>query len=117
MPLPVIRTAIPKRRYQVGPYQAVVLGEIESPDAARYHYLLALVRPGETKPDFFVSCEKNPRSRVAEGSHRLRVLSATHDEERGSSDAYANVDAFAEAALAEAAQVLGLAGLTPVRVM
>ena len=117
MPIPVIHTAIPRRRYQVGPFQAVLLGEVESPDAARYQFILALVRPGETKPNVFVTAEKNPRSRAAEGSHRMRFISDQVEEECGASDAYAQPDAFAEAALAEAARRLGLTGIAPVRVM
>lgn len=117
MQAPRITTAIPKQRYQLGDYQAVVLGEIESPDPARYHYILALVPAGESKPGFYVTCEKNPRSRAAEGSHRLRVISAAFSEEMGSSDEWADVDAFAAQALALATRVLGLGDLTPERVM
>lgn len=117
MPFPVIHTAIPKRRYQIGPFQAVLLGEVESPDAARYQFILALLRQGEAKPSVFVTAEKNPRSRAAAGSHRMRFVSAEVDEECGSSDGYAQPDAFAEAALAEAGRRLGLAGIAPVRVM
>ena len=117
MPFPVIHTAIPKRRYQVGPFQAVLLGEIESPDPTRYQFILGLVRPGETRPGVFVTAEKNPRSRAAEGSHRMRFISDQVEEECGSSDAWAQPDAFAEAALAEAARRLGLGGIAPVRVV
>ena len=117
MQAPRISTAIPKQRYQLGDHQAVVLGDIESPDPARYHYILALVRSGESKPGFFVVCEKNPRSRAAEGSHRLRVVSEAFSEEVGSSDEWADVDAFAVQALKLAAQVLGLGDLQPERLM
>lgn len=114
MPFPVIQTAIPKRRYQVGPYQAVLLGEIESPDPVRYRFILALVRQGETKPGVFVTAEKNPRLQAAAGSHRMRFISDQLEEECGSSDVYAQPDTFAAAALAEAANRLGLGGVTPV---
>lgn len=114
MPFPVIHTAIPKRRYQVGPYQAVLLGDIESPDPVRYQFILAVIRQGESRPGLFVTAEKNPRSQSAAGSHRLRVISDQIDETRGSSDGYARPDEFAAAALAEAATRLGLAGVAPV---
>jgi len=117
MQAPRITTAIPKQRYQMGDYQAVVLGDIESPDPARYHYILALVRTGESKPGFFVTCEKNPRSRAAEGSHRLRVVSEEFDEEMGSSNDWSDVDAFAAQALTLAAKVLGLGDTQPERLM
>ena len=115
MQAPVITTAIPKRRYQFGPYQAVLLGDIESPDPVRYRYLLALVRTGEAQPSVFVSCEKNSRAQAQNGSHRMRILSEQGNEDLGSSDDYADADAFAGAALTAAARVLGLAGITPVQ--
>lgn len=115
MQTPTITTAIPKRRYQFGPYQAVLLGDIESPDPVRYRYILALVRTGEAKPSVFVNCEKNPRAQAQEGSHRLRILSEAGNEDLGSSDDYADVDVFASAALSVAARVLGLEGIAPVQ--
>jgi hypothetical protein len=116
MQAPKIQTAIPKRRYRLGAWNAVVLGEIESPDPARYHYILALVREGETQPSCYVTCEKNRRAAAAQGSHRLRVISAVFNEEVGSSDDWAGLDAFATEALGLAARVLGIEG-APERVM
>lgn len=117
MSAPAIQTAIPKRRYQFGPYQAVLLGDIESPDPVRYQFIMAFIRQGAAKPDFFITSEKNPRARAADGSHRMRVWQAQGDEDRGSSDAYRDPDGFAAAAFAEAAAPLGLIGVVPVRVM
>lgn len=105
---PKITTAIPQRRYRLGGYTAVVLGDIESPDAARYRYILALVREGEGRPSFYVTSEKNPRARAAEGSHCLRVISSALSEELESSDRFADVEAFSAAALEVAAQTLGI---------
>jgi hypothetical protein len=113
---PHIDTAIPKRRYQVGPYQAVVLDEIESPDPVRYRFILALVRGGESQPSLFVTAVKNPRSQAHGGSHRLQLISEPATQELGSSDSFANVDGFADAALAAAIEALGLVGVAPVRV-
>ena len=116
MGAPTIKTAIPVRRYTLAGYQAVVLGEIESDDPNRYLYILALVREGEAKPEFFVTAEKNPRSRAHEGSHRMRVIGREFDEELGSSNHWCETDAFAAEALAVAAKVLGLEA-QPRRVM
>jgi hypothetical protein len=116
MQAPKIQTAIPKQRYRLGTWNAVVLGEIESPDPARYHYILALVRDGETQPSCYVTCEKNRRAAAAEGSHRLRVISAVFNEEVGASDQWADVDAFAAEGLSLAAKVLGIEG-APERVL
>lgn len=95
----------------------MLLGEIESPGAVRYQFVLALVRAGESRPSQYVTAEKNPRSRAHEGSHRLRVVGEQTDEGPGSSSAFADADGFAEAALAAAGKALGLVGISPVRVM
>lgn len=113
MNAPKIQTAIPQRRYRFGEYQGVVLGDIESGDGVKYRYILALVREGESRPSFYVTAEKNPRSRAQEGSHRLRVITQGLDEEVGCSDAWADLDAFCAEAFAVAAKVLSLRGEPP----
>lgn len=115
MDAPIILTAIPHRRYQFGEYNGVVLGDIESTDAVKYRYILALVREGESRPGFYVTSEKNPRSRAHEGSHRLRVITQGLDEEIESSDRWENLDDFCQEAFAVAAKVLGLADEHPVQ--
>jgi hypothetical protein len=115
MNTPKIQTAIPQRRYQIGEYNGVVLGDIESGDDVKYQYILALVREGEVKPGFYVTAEKNPRRRAHEGSHRLRVVTDNLDEDIASSDRWADLDAFCAEALAVAAKVLALSDEQPVR--
>lgn len=115
MQAPIIQTAIPKQRYRLGPYQAVLLGDIESPDPVRYRFILALVKEGESQPSVFVTCEKNTRAEAQAGSHRLRLISAQANEVLGSSDDYKDIDSFAAAALTASIQALGLSGITPVR--
>lgn len=115
MQAPIIQTAIPKQRYQLGPYQAVLLGDIESPDPVRYRFILALVHEGETQPSVFVTCEKNTRAQAQAGSHRICLISNQANEVLGSSDDYKEADNFAIEALAAAIRVLGLSGITPVR--
>lgn len=114
---PKIETAIPKQRYQFGPYQAVLLAEVTSPDPVRYLFILALVRAGESKPSLYVTAEKNPRAYAAEGSYRMRVVGEQLSEDLGSSDAFRDAEGFAAAALAAAGRVLGLVGIEPVRLM
>jgi hypothetical protein len=115
MEVPKIQTAIPQRRYQFGEYSGVVLGEIESTDAVKYRYILALVRAGESRPGFYVTAEKNPRGRAHEGSHRLRVVTQGLDEEIESSNRWENLDDFCAEAFVVAAKVLGLSDEQPVR--
>ncbi len=117
MEAPKIQTAIPKRRYRLGSYTAVVLDEIESGDGVNYRYILALVREGEAQPGFFVTAEKNPRNRAQEGSHRMRVITENFTEEIGSSDRWGDVDNFAADGLALAAKTLGLGDESAVRLM
>ena len=115
MEVPKILTAIPLRRYQLGEYSAVVLGEIESQDAVKYQFILALVRAGENKPSFYVTVEKNPRRRAMEGSHRLRVITQGLDEEIESSDRWTDVEVFCETAFNVVVKVLSLGDERPVR--
>lgn len=117
MDAPRIQTAIPRRRFRLGAYQAVLLDEIESPDSVKYRYILALVRDGEAQPTLYVTCEKNPRSRAHEGACRMRLVSDVFNEEMGSSDAWADPDAFAAEALGLAARTLGLGDEKPVSLM
>lgn len=115
MQAPNIQTAIPKQRYRLGPYQAVLLGEIESPDPVRYRFILALVREGDAQPSVFITCEKNARAQAQAGSHRMCLISAQANEVLGSSDDYKEIDNFAAEALAAATKALGLSDITPIR--
>jgi len=114
---PKITTAIPLRRYQWGEYSAVVLGDIESPDARKYRYILALVPDGETRPVAYVVCTKAPRARAQEGSHILSVVSEPLTDELGIADAWEDVDAFAAEGFKVIARVLGLNEAEPQRMM
>ena len=62
---PVIRTAIPKRRYQIGPYSASLLGEIESGDARAYRYILAFVASGKREPEVYICAGQVPPQSAA----------------------------------------------------
>lgn len=113
--LPVIRTAIPKRRYQVGDYQVTLLGEVDSGDAIEYAYVLAFVREGERQPRCYVCSEKNAPTVGSEGSHRLRVITSAMSEVLSQADRWADLDTFANEALSLGIQALGLTDETPYR--
>jgi len=117
MEAPNIQTAVPQRRYQIGRYHAVVLGEIDSGAEVSYRYILALVREGEVKPCFYVTAEKNPRGRTQEGAYRLRIFSENFTEDMGSSDRWGEIELFVTDALTLAANTLGLAQEQAVRLM
>lgn len=105
---PVIRTAIPKRRYQAGRYAASLLGEIESGDGRSYRYILAFVAQGQTEPVLYVCSEPTPPAERADGAYRLRVVSEAMTETLDTDDGWGDLDHFAEQALKVGAQMLGL---------
>ena len=117
MDKPHIKTAIPKRRYALGEFQAVLLGEIESGDSYRYVYILALVRDGEQEPELFVTSEKLPRSQQDQGSHRIRLVNANESRVLEDSDHYRELDAFADRALEVARESLNVTDENPVQLM
>jgi len=115
--LPVIRTAIPKRRYQLGAFSVSLLGEVESGDGIDYRYIMGFVAEGESRPSLYVCAERNPPGERGEGGYRLRVVNEVLSEVLGSSDAWGDLDTFAEQALQLAGQALSLTDEEPYRLM
>ena len=114
---PLIQTAIPKRRYQLGAFSGVVLGEIESGDGIEYHYLLAMVEDGAAQPQFYVSAERNRGAAAKRGIFRMRVMAPWGTEVLGDSDRWRDLDAFLTDAFSIVMAQLALTDETPVRVM
>lgn len=108
MQAPNIRTAVPKRRYQIGEYNVVVLGEVESNDPQQYRFIMAVVPEGENQPVFYVTSEKARRGEAVQGSHRLRVIADRLHEDLGVSDRWAELEAFTEEGLSVVRKALGL---------
>jgi hypothetical protein len=114
---PQFTRAIPDRRYQLGEFSVVLLGEIESTDGISYHYILAFVPEGTADPFLYITCEKNRGQDATEGSHRMRVV-APHDAQVfGSDDRWAKKEAFVEDGLVLAQQLLDLKDEVPRQVM
>ncbi|TVQ85396.1 MAG: hypothetical protein EA400_16065 [Chromatiaceae bacterium] len=105
---PIIRTALPRRRYQIGDYAATLLGEIESGDGRDYRFILALVPGNGGEPVCYITCEAAPPARAAAGAWDLRVVSEALTEVMDSADHWADLDHFAEQGLDLARQLLGL---------
>jgi hypothetical protein len=114
---PQIKTAIPKRRYQLGRHSATVLGEIESGDARSYRYLMAFVPTGQPEPVFYVCAEPAPPAERAEGAYRLRIIGEVLSEVVDTDDRWGDLDSFAEQALKLGQQALGLQQTEPTRVL
>lgn len=112
---PVIRTAIPQRRYRLGEFNVTLLGEVESGDGIDYRYILAFVEEGRTQPSLYLCSEPNPPGERGAGSHRLRLVNEVMSEVLGSDDAWRDIDVFAEEGLRMGASTLALQSEQPVR--
>lgn len=105
---PRIKTAIPKRRYQVGDYSASLLGEIEGGGVTAYLYILAFIQMGRQEPGFYVCSEQAPAAETSDGRYRLRVINEAMSEVVDQNDRWGDLDTFAEQALRLGIQALGL---------
>lgn len=114
---PQIRTAIPKRRYQLGDYSASLLGEVESADERPYRYILAFVGPDRREPELYVCAEVTPPAEREAGAYRLRVLGETLSDVVDTDDRWGDLATFADQALRLGAQALGLQGEQVVQLM
>lgn len=117
MDKPVIRTALPKRRYKLGDFTAVVLGDIDSGDQTEYFYVMGVVRDGEAEPGMYITSERNRAAASGEGSAVMRVVMRDGSQPLGASDRWADLDLFANDALETLRQVLGLGAEEPYRLM
>ncbi len=102
---PRFTTAIPKRRYQIGDFSAVVLGEVQSADDITYRYIFAMVQDGSSDPSFYVLSIHRPS---ADGEYLLKVIAPNMERELDTSDAWRDLDIFTEQAISLAQQVMGL---------
>ncbi|MFZ0254662.1 MAG: hypothetical protein WAN46_03210 [Gammaproteobacteria bacterium] len=112
-----LSSAIPIRRYQLGEFKVVLLGDIESTDDILYQFILAFIPEGKAEPLLYITCERNQAEEQREGSHRIRVI-APHDARIfGSSDRWRDIEAFAEDGLLMARKLLDLTDEEPKRLM
>ncbi|MBK1719410.1 hypothetical protein [Thiocystis violacea] len=114
---PVIKTAIPRHRYQVGNHAASLLGEIESGDGRTYRYILAFVPAGGVEPVLYVCSEPTPPAERADGAYRLRVVGEFMSDVIDTDDRWGDLEGFAEQALKLGVQMLGLPEVGIVKLM
>jgi hypothetical protein len=100
MSKPGIVTAIPRRRYRLGEFSLVVLGEIESNDDRDYRYIMA---------------ESNRAA--ARSGYDMRLVMRDGEDVIGSSADWRDLDAFTDEAIRIVSQVLNLGDEEPYRVM
>ena len=111
---PGFKTAIPRRRYKLGEFTIVVLGEIESSDSIDYQYILAVVQGQDPEPGLYITAEK---AVVPAGEYSMRVVMKDGAEVIGSSAEWGSLDPFVDEALGIVSKVLNLADETPYRLM
>ena len=114
---PKINTAIPSRRYQIGPYTAVVLGDIDSGDGREYQYILAMVEEGSDQPGFYVTAERASGEQARRGRYLMRVLAPWGTEILGYSDRWRAVDDFVGDALSITMAKLAITDESVIRLM
>lgn len=105
---PQIQTAIPQHRYRFGEFDIVVLGEIKSPDAADYRYILAVVKDGMAEPLLYITSERKPPHEQSEGAYVMRVITAHSAQLVGVSNRWGDLDCFTEDALEGVRQLFNL---------
>ena len=116
MDAPDIQTAVPVRRYAVGDYTGVLLHEITSRDAARYHFILAFVAFGESSPLLYITAEE-ATGESGRPATVVRVIAEGGARVLGPNERWCELDAFADDALQMACKVLGLEGEEPRRLL
>ena len=108
------KTAIPQRRYKLGEFSIVVLGEVESEDDIDYQYILAVVQGQDTEPGLYVSSEK---AAMPGDGYTMRVSMRDGAEVVGSSAEWGSLDPFVDEALGIVSRVLNLGDETPYRLL
>jgi hypothetical protein len=101
-----IKTAIPKHRYQIGEFSAVLLSDIESTSATDYLFVFAVMREGEDKPGLYLTAEKNAQG--TQGTHIMRLIMHDGETVLGASDRWENMDMFVSDAINTTVKLLGL---------
>jgi hypothetical protein len=107
MQAPVIRSAVPKRRYQLGDFGIVVLGEIDSGDGVDYRHVLALIRDGEDRPFFYVTAERGTGSAQRAGV-RLHVIAENGEKDLGADEAWSDLERFIDAGIGIVIRAFGI---------
>lgn len=104
MERPSFQSAIPKKRYQIGEFTAVVLGDIESESNKKYIYIMAIVKEGAKNPALYVTLENN----------NLYVIGEDINENLGADSKWRDQKLFTASAMNIVIEVLGLKDEMPV---
>jgi hypothetical protein len=110
---PGIATAIPKRRYKLGEFTLIVLGDIESKDGIDYQYIMAVIRGEDPEPGVYITAERGNEAGSREFS--MRFIMRDGSEVIGSSSQWNDLDSFVGEATGIVTRVLSLSDETPYR--
>ena len=105
---PVISTAIPLRRYRFGEFTLTVLGDIESPDAVSYRFIMAVVQGDDPEPGLYVTAEQGAGEDIS-----MRIMMRDGDEVIGHSGLWRELDGFVDESIRIVSRVLNLSDETP----
>ena len=114
---PGIVTAVPKRRYKYGEFSMVILGDIESNDAKKYRYIMAVIRGADPEPGIYITAEHDRPAVQGRSDYNMRIVMQDGAEVIGSSGDWHDLDAFANEALGIVGQLLNLSDEEPYRLM
>ncbi len=105
---PNIKTAIPKKRYRLGEFNVVILGDIETGDANAYLFIAAILREGDPEPGIYLTAERNPPSEAEKGRYGMRLIMKDGSQWVRSSDDWRDLQTFTSDALEVTKAVLNL---------
>ncbi|HYG35220.1 MAG TPA: hypothetical protein VEC99_10570 [Clostridia bacterium] len=97
---PLIKSAAPKQRFQLGRHIAVLLGDIQPMGFVEYLYILVVFDADTKQPCYYVASEVNSMAKqFGGGSHFLGLFDGEGHANCGSSDDWADEAKFTAEAL------------------
>lgn len=111
---PGIVTAIPRRRYKLGEFTVIVLGEIASNDDISYRYITAVVQGSDPEPGIYITCEQ---AQSPNTDYTMRIVMRDGEQVIGTSSEWGDLDAFVNEAITIVSRVLNLGDEEPYRVL
>jgi len=113
MAAPQIKTAIPKRRYQLGEFYITVLADIVSEDPVEYRYIMAVVTNDNPTPGLFLAVERD-----SEGTPwRLRLAMPDGEQSLGSDAPWGDLEYLCREGLSILTNLLDLQDEEPHRLL
>ncbi len=109
---PSIQTAIPKQRYKLGEFSIILLGDIETTDAANYRYITAVMQEGDPEPGIYLTCEK-----LKGGDHAMRLVMRDGSEILEHSAEWSDADVFIKDCIDTLQKLLNLTDEEPFKLM